>query len=171
MSFTLDIIGTIYEPISKDGDTPEPIQGFHVNSTNLLVGLSDYQIIPETPRRVFSGATTYFYTFMNEAEAKTLLNYTKVGEDSYEYFPEFIPEIEVPDRIKSSSGLLVLAQLDKYDQVVDYMGSPEATIAEKIIFDREPYWYRNDDLVKAMSIMFKLSEQEVDNLFIMADSL
>ena len=67
-----DVIGTIYTPGTYDseGNTlTEPVAqpGYHVNTTQSVSHWSDYEVKPNTPRRVFGGSRTYFYTFNSEA--------------------------------------------------------------------------------------------------------
>ncbi len=154
---SLDIIGTIHD---VSGETPVELDGYHVNSALLISGLDAYRVEPSTPSRVFGGGTTYFYTFESKEQADELLQDV-----------EFIPAKEVPARVKSSSGLLVLAGLGLYDQLAEYMGSDIASVQEKIIYEREPYWYRNDALVTGMAAMFSLTTDQVDDLFIQAAAL
>lgn len=65
----LDIIGKIYD-ISGDTESPTvtELEGWHVNSTELLDGLEQHLIEPTMPRRVFAGVETYFYRFESEQQ-------------------------------------------------------------------------------------------------------
>ena len=69
---SLYIIGTIYN-LSGDGETSAPVDGWHVNSTELLADIEDYRIEPATPKFVFMGVGTYCYKFDSEQQAKELL--------------------------------------------------------------------------------------------------
>lgn len=67
-----DVIGTIYTPGTYDseGNTltePVALTGYHVNTTQSVPQWSASEVHPSTPRRVFGGARTYFYTFTSES--------------------------------------------------------------------------------------------------------
>ena len=67
-----DVIGTIYTPGTYDteGNTlvaPLALPGWHVNTTQNVPQWSAAEVHPSTPRRVFGGTRTYFYTFTSEA--------------------------------------------------------------------------------------------------------
>jgi hypothetical protein len=69
---SIDVIGTIYTPGTYDTEgnaLTEPVAqlGFHVNTTQSVPHWSAYEVKPSTPRRVFGGTRTYFYTFTSEA--------------------------------------------------------------------------------------------------------
>jgi hypothetical protein len=71
----IDIIGTITRITNDDPESPvtETLEGYHVNSTELLPELNDYLVEPEVPMRVFAGVKTHCYRFKDEAEYKELL--------------------------------------------------------------------------------------------------
>ena len=72
----IDIIGIINKPTGvtlqdEDGnDYNEQIavEGYHVNCTEQLEEWTDYEVTPSTPRRLFAGVDTYFYSFADKAE-------------------------------------------------------------------------------------------------------
>lgn len=175
----IDVIGILYDqpPINSKGEytsPPQPLDGYHVNSTLLIEELENYQVIPNKPYRLFSGIETYFYVFADEQQAKELIGWN--NEDGYT--PKFIPVKNAPERIKSSKGLLVLAEITDQDTGKNlfellqlYMSSDTASVQEKIIYEREPYWYRDDALITGMAEMFNLSSDQVDDLFIQAGAL
>ena len=65
---SLDIIGLLYNIENSNSDNPVATQlpGWHVNASWPVPELEAYRVEPATPRRVFSGANTYFYTFPDE---------------------------------------------------------------------------------------------------------
>lgn len=85
----IDVIGTIYtQPVVSADSTitvpPQPIEGWHVNTHAPIVGWEAYSVTPATPRRVFAGHDTYFYSFSNEAEFKHAAHAAGVLTDEME---------------------------------------------------------------------------------------
>ena len=65
----IDVIGTITEVETVDGEEVEnTLDGWHVNAAELIDDWSAFIIEPATPRRVFWGAVTFCYRFVDEAE-------------------------------------------------------------------------------------------------------
>lgn len=66
----LSIIGKIIELQNPNSDNPltTEIPGWHVNSTQEIAGLEQFQVYPEKPYRLFSGVDTFFYVFPNESD-------------------------------------------------------------------------------------------------------
>ena len=69
----IDILGTLYTPGTYGDDmqviTPAvALLGFHVNTPEAIPEWSAFRVTPSTPRRVFGGNSTFFYTFPTEAE-------------------------------------------------------------------------------------------------------
>lgn len=70
----LDIIGKLYNIV--DEETVIELDGWHVNSSELLPELEAHRIEPSNVRPVFAGypdVPTYFYKFASEDEANELL--------------------------------------------------------------------------------------------------
>ena len=87
MTITTDIIGTIYTPgtFDKEGEVLKAavaLPGYHVNTTEPVSEWTAFECAPATPRRVFGGQTTFFYSFVDEAEF--LAQRTQAGFDSKE---------------------------------------------------------------------------------------
>lgn len=64
----LDEIGELYtvpdlDPEGEQLDTPTLLPGWHVNATHPVPGWGAWRVTPGTPRRVFAGVDTVFYTF------------------------------------------------------------------------------------------------------------
>jgi hypothetical protein len=73
--------GIIYD-ITGDAENPTVTAkaGWHVNSTENIIGLEKYLVAPKKPKCVFSGVKTYHYCFENEKQAKRLLNIEDIEE-------------------------------------------------------------------------------------------
>lgn len=70
---TIDVIGTLYNPGTYDAQgneltAPVALPGWHVNTSYPVSAWAAKRVTPATPRRVFGGATTIFYTFADKAE-------------------------------------------------------------------------------------------------------
>ncbi len=68
----IDILGTLYTlgTYNSEGKAvtpPVPLMGYHVNTPELIPQWESFRVLPSTPRRVFGGNSTYFYTFASEA--------------------------------------------------------------------------------------------------------
>ena len=87
MTISLDIIGTIYTPGTFDSEgevlkAAVALLGYHVNTTEPVSEWAAFECAPITPRRVFGGHTTVFYSFVDEAEF--LAQRTHAGLDAKE---------------------------------------------------------------------------------------
>ena len=168
----IDVIGNLYTTSVLDDEgnviTESVLQaGFHINATRKLVGLDEYLVSPVTRRRTFAGVETLFYTFESEEQGKQLLNY----DEELGYQPEFEVIKQVPEKISAVDGLLLLDESGLLDQVELYINSDQASRAEKIIYQRELNWYRNDALVTGLGTMLGLTDDQIDDLFIQASQL
>ena len=77
----LDIIGTLFTGPTFDAEgnattEAQALAGWHVNAPFRIDGWSQYEVTPNTPRRVFAGVQTVFYTFPDEATFKALVEET-----------------------------------------------------------------------------------------------
>jgi hypothetical protein len=68
----LDIIGLIH--VINDDETVTTLDGWYVNSTEILKGLDDYLVIPKVPMRITSGVKTFFYKFDSQKQAEVFLS-------------------------------------------------------------------------------------------------
>lgn len=66
----IDEIGTLFAAVPTDapeGFTPAELPGYHVNTTQRVPGWDAQRVTPATPRRVFGGIPTVFYTWPDKA--------------------------------------------------------------------------------------------------------
>ena len=73
----IDDIGVIYTTGIYDAEgnvatAPEALPGYHVNTTYPVAEWAAFKVTPATPRRIFGGITTHFYTFADLAEFEAL---------------------------------------------------------------------------------------------------
>lgn len=77
----IDEIGTLFNDLVMAGEAAivpaaEPMPGWHVNATHPVPGWGAWRVTPSTPRRVFDGGETVFYTFADRAEYLAALGAT-----------------------------------------------------------------------------------------------
>lgn len=77
----LDIIGTLFTEPAFDAEgnattEAQALAGWHVNAPFRIEGWAQYEVTPNTPRRVFAGVETVFYAFPDEATFKGLTEET-----------------------------------------------------------------------------------------------
>lgn len=90
----------------------------------------------------------------------------------YKSPPEPIPEApQVPDSITPLSGLLVINAVGLTEQYEAWATSADRTFAERAFLDKAVSWKRDDPVLMAGAAALGLSEEDLDNLFIMAASL
>ena len=84
---SLVIIGKLYK-IGGDEENPTVIEleGWHVNSTEILKGLDDYLVTPKRVRIKFSGVKTFHYRFDSKKQAEVLLS---------DYLPQQIEQEDI----------------------------------------------------------------------------
>lgn len=63
----IDVSGT-YDENGDELSPPTYFEGWHVNMTELLPELAEFEVFPENPRRVYADAPTTFLKFADEAE-------------------------------------------------------------------------------------------------------
>ena len=52
---------------------PTLLQGFHVNTTEVIEGADEYRVSPTVPRVVYAGVETFFYCFPDEDTFRTFI--------------------------------------------------------------------------------------------------
>ena len=80
----ISIIGKINTVDNTDPESPAitELDGYHVNSTELMAGLEGFLIEPNSPKQTFFGVPTYFYRFKDEPEFDLAMNPPEQAEDS-----------------------------------------------------------------------------------------
>jgi hypothetical protein len=96
MKIEINVIGKLYTrpEIDADLNITKPateLAGWHVNTTHPVDGWAKFKVQPSSPRVVFSGVETHFYTFADEEE------YEALSEDAVlEYEPvQNVTEISI----------------------------------------------------------------------------
>lgn len=115
---TIDVIGTLYTPGTYDAQgneltAPELIPGYHVNASRPVAQWAAKQVTPATPRRVFGGAPTIFYTFDDEAQYEAAAEGIDFGAPA--------PE-DVAARVQAEIVAATQLRLDTFAQSRNYDG-------------------------------------------------
>ena len=169
----LDIIGTLYDIDNSDPDNPvsTPLAGYHINATRKIKGADDYLKEPSTPRRVFAGAVTHYYTFADEDEAKKIIGY----DEEAGYAPEFEPKpVPVPASVSARQGMEQLIRLGLDEQVGTTIDEIEDPIQRKIVrnwFEKAGEWERDNPQFVALSEKLGLSAEQTDDYMRQAATL
>lgn len=154
----LDIIGTLY-----DGGTPLP--GWHVNTTAPVVEWAAQKVTPATPRRVFGGHETHFYTF---ADAPAFFDSALETADLNP-----APPVPVPTSVtmrQARIALLGAGKLAAVDAAIDALAEPTKTAA-RIEWEYSSEVQRHNGFVAALGPALGLSAAQIDALFIAAAAL
>lgn len=66
----ISIIGKIHTVDNTDPENPTftKLDGYHVNSTELVPEWGEFLVDPKSPKQTFFGVPTYFYRFKDESE-------------------------------------------------------------------------------------------------------
>ena len=170
----IDIIGKIQTIDNTDPDNPvvTELEGYFINTTQKLVGLDAYEVFPETPYRVVSGATTYSYKFSNGQQARELLNYN--SEDDT-YHPEFeAPLPAVPAEVTRRQALTVikLAGLKgAIDAAIESITDDSQRIAAETYWQESLHFERDNPLLNSLAEGVGITQEQLNNMFRQAVTL
>lgn len=159
----IDEIGTIYQalpPTAPEGTQPAALPGWHVNTTHAVPGWDAQRVTPATPRRVFGGIPTVFYTFTSKAQFVAAL------EDADLTLPP-----PVPQQVTALQGLLAIDAAGLSDAYEAWAASPDRTFAQKAFISRAQVWRRDDPVLQAAATAFGLTDENIDQLFATASEL
>lgn len=162
----IDVIGTLYTPGTYDSEgaeitPPVPLTGYHVNATHPVSAWAAKLVTPATPRRVFGGAPTVFYTFDDEAEFDAMMEDVDLTEPP--------PAPRVPAFVTMRQARLALSDaglLASVDAAISTAGD-----AAQIEWEYSNEVQRNSGLVPAMATALGLTDAQIDALFIAAEGI
>ena len=105
-----DIIGTLYTPGTYDADgsvidAPVAVEGYHVNTTHPVADWAAFKVTPASPRRVFGGGTTHYYTFADAAEFEAHLDTADMSIPAVQVVPTVITKRQA-ERVLQLFGML-----------------------------------------------------------------
>lgn len=158
----LDVIGTLYDQPEDPETAPTPLPGYHVNSPYKVSGWTE--VFPETPRRVFAGVPTFFYSFEDEA---TFLAAVEAGVT-----PVVTPKVPASvTRRQAKQALAMAGLLANVQPAIDAI--PDATQRQfvQIEWDDSQVFERNRPALIGLGMALGLDSDDLDALFIAAGSL
>ena len=146
---TTDIIGVI-----------DATAGYHVNTTHPVADWATFKVTPASPRRVFGGGTTHYYTFADAAEFEAHLDTADMS----------IPTVQiVPQTVTMRQARLALLGAGLLSTVETAIAGAGAAAA--IEWEYAGDVQRASGLVPAMATALGMSETQIDALFVQAATL
>lgn len=130
----LDVIGKLFTQPTEGTETTE-LAGWHVNVPWPVPGWDVYQVVPNTPRRVFGGQSTYFYTFVAEADFLLALESTDLSP------PPLVPKSVT--RRQARQALLLTGLLGQVQPAIDAIPNPATRAMIQIEWDDSNEFDRN----------------------------
>lgn len=153
----LDVIGVLYDT-PEEGE-PTALPGWHVNSPWVIAAFAGKQVQPTTPRRVFGGVDTVFYTFDSEAEFLGMLKGADLSQPV-----DTVPKIIT--KRQATRALDAVGLLDKVEVMI--AKSPSAV---QIDWRESNTVERNWPALAPMAAALGLSDAQLDALFVAGSKL
>ena len=157
----LDVIGKLFTQ-PETGPAAE-LPGWHVNAPWPIAGWDAYKITPSTPRRVFSGQATVFYTFGAEADFLLALETADLSH------PPPVPKSVT--RRQARQALLLAGLLSQVQPAIDAI--PDATMRSlvQIEWDDSNEFDRDRPALIGLATALGMTSAQLDQLFITASKL
>lgn len=155
----LDVIGTIYSA----GETPTALPGWHVNSPWPIAAFAAQRVTPATPRRVFAGVPTVFYTFTDEAEFLALLGQAE--------FSTPVPVPQVVTRRQARQALLLAGVLSQVPLAIAAIQDPLQRGMVQIEWDDSQVFERKRPTLITLAAALGMNDEALDQLFLTASEL
>lgn len=170
MNIDIDVIGIIYTPGEYDSEgnvtvAPEALPGYHVNTTFAVGDWALFAVNAATPRRVFGGHETHFYTFADAAEYEAHLATADLTVPVQPAPQPTAPVVNgVPQQISKRQAERILYAEGKLDDVEAIIAAapPEVQIDWRSAKDLDRSW----PALIQMQAVLGWTDTYVDNLFI-----
>jgi hypothetical protein len=165
MQIDIDPIGTLYaDPVGEAA--PLPLPGYHVNATHAVPGWSAWRVTPATPRRVFAGVPTVFYTFASQQDFATAMETAVLS----------VPTAPtVPASVTARQAHQALIVMGLYDQVAPAINAIADATQRRLVqaeWDKSQVFERNRPALIALATgALGMTEQQLDDLFVFAATL
>lgn len=162
----IDEIGTLYEtlaPNAPEGARPAALPGWHVNATHAVPGWEAQRVAPATPRRVFGGIPTVFYTFASQAAFDAALAVADLTE------PAPVPQSVT--RRQAKQALLLAGVLAQVQPAIDAIADPTTQAMVQIEWDDSQTFERNRPALIALAGALGMDGEALDQLFTTAAGL
>lgn len=158
----LDVIGKLFTQSTETTPAAE-LPGWHVNAPWPVAGWGAYKVNPTTPRRVFAGQQTIFYTFGAEADFLLAL------EDADLTPPKAVPTSVT--RRQARQALLLAGKLQLVEPAIAAIPDEMQRTMVQIEWDDSLHFERNRPTLMALASALGMSSSDLDNLFITAAGL
>lgn len=162
----IDEIGTLYEalpPDAPEGTQPTPLPGWHINATHPVPGWVAHRVTPATPRRVFGGVPTVFYTFPSKWAAAEALEAADLT------LPPPCPTSVT--RRQAKQALLLAGLLPQVQPAIDAIADPTTKAMVQIEWDDSQTFERNRPALIALAAALGMDDEALDQLFTTAAEL
>jgi hypothetical protein len=162
-AIVLDAVGTLYTPgeYGAEGEVitaPEVLPGYHINATKPVAEWAEFKVTPSTPRRGFSGCPTYYYSFADEDE----FNNSPADLDA--------ETVQIPGMITSWQLSKALIDMGVISEVEAFAETAENPLI-KYGWQKATSYARNDPVVLAAQAGLGWTDEQVDQLFLVASGL
>lgn len=158
----LDVIGKLFTQPTETTPAAE-LPGWHVNAPWPIVGWDGYKVTPTTPRRVFSGQPTTFYTFSSEADFLLALESADLTP------PPAVPHSVT--RRQARQALLLAGLLDMVQPAIDAIPSPTARAIVEIEWNDSLHFERDRPALIGLATALGMTSAQLDQFFITASKL
>lgn len=158
----LDVIGKLFTQPTETTPAAE-LPGWHVNAPWPIVGWDAYKVTPTTPRRVFSGQPTTFYTFGAEADFLLALETADLS-----------PPAKVPDSVtrrQARQALLLAGLLDMVQPAIDAIPNATTRAIVAIEWADSLHFERDRPTLIGLATALGMTSAQLDQLFITASKL
>lgn len=162
----LDDIGTLYAPTPDEATPPQALPGWHVNATHPIAPWAAWRVEPATPRRVFGGVPTVFYTFPSAADYQA----ARAALTDADLTPP--PPVPGSVTIRQAEQVLILAGL--FDQVEPAIAAIPNARQRALM---QAWWRRARDIERhhpatvGLAAALGLGDEQLDQLFITGAAL
>lgn len=160
----LDVIGKLFTQPTDTTPAAE-LPGWHVNAPWPIAGWDTYKVTPTTPRRVFGGQETVFYTFGAEADFLLALEAADLS-----------PPPLVPASVTARQAVQALLLVGITEAMVEAAIAAVPDPVQRGLVSAE--WRRSQtferhrpSLVALATTALGMTTAQLDQLFIVADSL
>lgn len=157
----LDVIGKLFTQ-PETGPAAE-LPGWHVNAPWPIAGWDAYKVTPTTPRRVFGGQQTVFYTFGAEADFLLALETADLS-----------PPPPVPSSVtrrQARQALLLAGLLSQVQPAIDAIPNAATRAMVAIEWADSLYFERDRPALIGLATALGMTSAQLDQLFITASKL
>lgn len=153
----LDEIGVLYTTHVDEEMPTGTLPGYHVNSTYPVAEWTAYKVTPATPRRIFGGIPTYFYSFASQAEYESLPTKLDVTPPT------------VPRSVTIRQGCQALEEAGLLASIEAYISQAPRYV--QIDWERATSIDRAWPTLGALKDAMGLTDEQIDTLFVKAATL